>query len=61
MKLLRTNFVTCHSKIEDYRGPSSSGYFQWMPDEDGRMTPVTKMKGRNVERKTPSFWGNNDE
>lgn len=36
---------------EDYRGPSSSGYFQWMPDENGQMIPVTRLKGQNVERK----------
>jgi len=47
--------------VEDYRGPSSSGYFKWMPDENGNVQPVTRMKEKNVERKVPSFWGNNDE
>lgn len=40
---------------EDYQGPSSSGYFKWMPDENGQMRPVTRMKEKIVER-NPSFW-----
>ena len=37
---------------EDYRGPAKAGYFQWMPDpETGEMKPVTRLKGRNLERK----------
>lgn len=36
---------------EDYRAPSTGGYFQWMPDENGQMRPVTRMKNRVVERK----------
>jgi hypothetical protein len=37
---------------EDYRGPAKSGYFQWMADpETGEMKPVSRLKGRNLERK----------
>lgn len=41
--------------LEDYQGPTTAGYFQWMPDEDGQMRPVTRMKNKVIERK-PSFW-----
>jgi hypothetical protein len=37
---------------EDYQAPSQGGYFQWMPDEDGDLRPVTRMKKKIVERKT---------
>jgi len=40
---------------EDYRGPSSAGYFKWMPDENGQLRPVTRMKEQIVEKKT--FFG----
>ena len=37
---------------EDYRGPAKAGYFQWMPDpETGEMKPVSRLEGRNLERK----------
>ena len=37
---------------EDYRGPAKAGYFQWMPDpETGEMKPVSRLKGRTLERK----------
>ena len=37
---------------EDYRGPAKAGYFQWMTDpETGEMKPVSRLKGRNLERK----------
>jgi len=36
---------------EDYQGPSQSGYFKWMPDENGQMRPVTRMKEKIVERR----------
>jgi len=32
-------------------GPSSSGFFKWMEDEDGRMTPVSRRKNVNLEKK----------
>ena len=41
--------------LEDYRGPNTAGYFQWQRDEDGQMRPVTRMKGKNIER-NPRFW-----
>jgi hypothetical protein len=41
--------------LEDFQAPLSGGYYQWMPDEDGEMRPVTRMKNKNVER-NPSFW-----
>merc|ERR1712071_443210 len=45
---------------EDYQGPSGAGYFKWLPDEDGRLTPVTRMKEKNIERKK-NFWDKSDE
>jgi hypothetical protein len=40
---------------EDYQGPSQSGYFKWMPDENGQLKPVTRMKEKVVER-NPNYW-----
>ena len=34
---------------EDYQGPTNTGYFIWNKDEDGRVTPMTKMKQRRIE------------
>lgn len=49
---------------EDYQAPNTGGYFQWMPDEDGQLRPVTRLKKQNVER-NPKFWdrlyNNNEE
>lgn len=45
---------------EDYQGPSSSGYFKWLPDENGRLTPVTRMKEKNIEKKV-NFWGKSED
>ena len=49
---------------EDYQGPTTAGYFQWMRDEQGEMRPVTRMKNKNIER-NPKFWdrayGNEDK
>jgi hypothetical protein len=36
---------------EDYFGPSAAGYFQWMPDADGKLRPVTRMKKQVVEKR----------
>ena len=34
--------------LEDYQGPSQSGYFTWMTDESsGEMKPVTRRKQTN--------------
>lgn len=35
---------------EDYQGPRQAGYFKWVPDEDGQLRPVTRMKNKNIER-----------
>ena len=35
---------------EDYRGPTSSGFFKWVPDENGQLRPVTRMKEKLLER-----------
>jgi hypothetical protein len=35
---------------EDYRGPTSSGFFKWVPDENGQLQPVTRMKEKNLSR-----------
>jgi len=40
---------------EDYQGPSKSGYFQWVADENGELKPVTRMRGTNIER-NPNYW-----
>jgi len=40
---------------EDYQGPSSSGFFKWDWDEEGQLRPVSRMKGKNLER-PQSFW-----
>jgi hypothetical protein len=44
---------TVFDPTEDYQGPSTSGFFKWMPDEDGEMRPVTRMKNQVIERKKP--------
>lgn len=44
---------------EDYNGPKKAGYFQWVPDENGELRPVTRLKGQNIER-NPKFWSNED-
>jgi hypothetical protein len=40
---------------EDYQGPQKAGYFQWVPDENGQLRPVTRMKKTNIER-SPNYW-----
>jgi hypothetical protein len=40
---------------EDYQGPTSTGLFQWVQDEDGQMRPVTRGKNKVIER-PPEFW-----
>jgi glycine/D-amino acid oxidase-like deaminating enzyme len=42
---------TSADPLEDYQGPSTAGYFQWMPDEEGQMRPVTRMKNQIIEKK----------
>jgi hypothetical protein len=44
-----------HEWSEDYQGPTSSGFFKWVPDDNGQMRPVTRMKEKNLER-NPQFW-----
>ena len=39
---------------EDYQGPTSSGFFKWMPDENGQMRPVTRMKEKTLDK--PGMW-----
>jgi hypothetical protein len=39
---------------EDYQGPTSTGNFKWMPDENGELRPVTR-KGNSLER-SPAYW-----
>ena len=34
---------------EDYQGPTNTGYFVWKKDEEGRISPFTKMKQKKVE------------
>jgi len=41
---------------EDYQAPAQGGYFKWMQDDEtGQMKPVTRMKGKVVER-NPNYW-----
>lgn len=50
--------------MEDYQGPTSTGLFKWMQDENGQMRPVTRMKNKVIER-NPNYWdrayGNEEE
>jgi hypothetical protein len=52
---MRKNDRNTADPTEDYQGPSQSGYFKWMPDEDGQMRPVTRMRNQVIER-NPSYW-----
>jgi hypothetical protein len=36
---------------EDYQGPSTSGYFGWMVDEEGQWRPVSRMKKQTLDKK----------
>jgi hypothetical protein len=45
---------------EDYNGPKKAGYFTWMPDENGQLRPVTRMRGKNIER-NPKLWADEEE
>lgn len=45
---------TVRDLTEDYQGPTSSGYFKWMPDENGQMRPVTRMKEKALDK--PGMW-----
>mmetsp|Transcript_4384 Transcript_4384/g.12100 ORF Transcript_4384/g.12100 Transcript_4384/m.12100 type:complete len:145 (+) Transcript_4384:85-519(+) len=41
---------------EDYQGPTNTGMFMWMQDQEtGEMKPVTRMKQKVIER-NPKFW-----
>ena len=41
---------------EDYQGPTNTGLFKWIQDEEtGQMKPVTRMKNKVIER-NPKFW-----
>ena len=41
--------------LEDYQGPTSTGLFKWMPDDDGELRPVTRTRMQNIER-NPNYW-----
>lgn len=42
--------------LEDYQGPTNTGYFTWKKDDEtGMVKPVTRMKETNIERKQ-TFW-----
>lgn len=45
---------TVADPTEDYQGPTSSGFFKWMPDENGQMRPVTRMKEKTLDK--PGMW-----
>lgn len=47
--------------MEDYQGPVSSGFFKWMPDQSGEWRPVTRMKQKNLERKSKTTGENEDD
>ncbi len=63
MKKAKLSSHANYFSIEDYQGPTSSGFFKWMPDENGQMRPVTRMKEKTLDK--PGMWnkGNseNDE
>mmetsp|Transcript_25964 Transcript_25964/g.54166 ORF Transcript_25964/g.54166 Transcript_25964/m.54166 type:complete len:142 (+) Transcript_25964:69-494(+) len=41
---------------EDYQGPTNTGMFVWIQDEEtGQMKPATRMKKKVIER-NPKFW-----
>jgi hypothetical protein len=46
---------TAADPTEDYQGPTSTGLFQWIQDEDGQMRPVTRGKNKIIER-PPEYW-----
>lgn len=46
---------TTSDPTEDYQGPTSTGLFQWIQDEDGQMRPVTRGKNKVIER-PPEYW-----
>jgi hypothetical protein len=46
---------TVADPTEDYQGPTSTGLFMWMQDEEGQMRPVTRGKMKVIER-NPNFW-----
>jgi hypothetical protein len=46
---------TTADPTEDYQGPTSTGLFQWIQDEDGQMRPVTRGKNKIIER-PPEYW-----
>lgn len=53
--VLMANFVSCCCCMsEDYQGPTSSGFFKWVPDENGQMRPVTRMKEKVLDK--PGMW-----
>lgn len=39
--------------MEDYQGPSTSGFFKWVRDDSGEFRPVTRMKEQIIERRSP--------
>jgi hypothetical protein len=42
--------------MEDYQGPTSTGLFRWMPDENGQLRPVTRGNRQTIIERNPSFW-----
>ncbi|CAJ1954379.1 unnamed protein product [Cylindrotheca closterium] len=42
---------TVADPTEDYRGPTSTGLFKWVQDENGQLQPVSRMKERNLSKK----------
>jgi hypothetical protein len=42
--------------LEDYQGPTSTGLFRWMPDEEGQLRPVTRGSKQTIIERNPSFW-----
>lgn len=53
--VLLFNSAILQNNPEDYQGPTSTGLFKWMPDENGMLRPVTRGKEKNLER-SPSYW-----
>lgn len=38
------------SEDEDYQGPTNAGYFVWRQNDEGRMQPQTRLKGKPLEK-----------
>lgn len=52
---IKVLIVLSNRILEDYQGPTNTGLFKWMPDENGQLRPVTRRGEKNLER-NPNYW-----